>query len=166
MIIIMQIFIRLPGGKMITIDCAPETTVVELKKQIEAKQQIPSGEQMLTSKGVILNDSDTLAAAGINVEDTIYLSLNKAEVSEMKKDGSVRVSITEKSGNSFVMDFVETESIMLVKQKIFERLEGSPATKEITHNGLPLKNSETVGSAQIKTGANLIVVSQLIGGIY
>eukprot|EP00826_Nyctotherus_ovalis_P064653 TRINITY_DN9489_c0_g1_i11.p1 TRINITY_DN9489_c0_g1~~TRINITY_DN9489_c0_g1_i11.p1 ORF type:complete len:163 (-),score=48.79 TRINITY_DN9489_c0_g1_i11:146-634(-) len=161
----MQIFVRLPGGKMVTVDFALEMTVAELKKRIEEKQGISSAEQTLTSKGKVLRDSDTLAAAGLNVEDTIYLSSEKVEVSEVKKDGSVKVSVTEKSGNSFIMEFVETESIVLMKQKIFEKIEGSPAAKEIIHNGMLLKNTETIRSSNIKSGSNLIVVSSVPGGV-
>ena len=159
----MQIYIRLPGGKVITLDVTQDTTINDIKKQIEEKQHLPLKNQVLARKGGELSNEDTVENLGIKAEETIYLSMKEEDTSYMMGK-KVKVTVTNEVGSSSIMEFEETDSIAIVKSKVYEKVGGNESTKRIIHDGRQLDNEKTVKGSNIKSGTNLVVAAVTRGG--
>lgn len=71
----MQIFVRVPSGRTITLDVEREDSVSFLRNKIEAKEGLLSDLQRLVFAGRQLEDTQTLAEASIGKEDTVHAVL-------------------------------------------------------------------------------------------
>ena len=67
----MQIFVRLPNAKVITVLADWDELVFSIKAQIQGKEGIPKKEQRLVFAGRELEDDKTLMAYNIQKENTI-----------------------------------------------------------------------------------------------
>jgi ubiquitin C len=82
-----QIFIRSPGGKTITLQVNPSDTVETIKDMIWSKEGLPIHEQRLIFFGKQIEDRRTLSDYGIQKESTLHLGLRL-----QSKFGTVRLS--------------------------------------------------------------------------
>ena len=72
----MQIFVKTPTGKTITLDVEPSDTIEAVKGKIQDKEGIPTGRMTLTVGGRQLdNDRKTLADYDIQKERTLLVSV-------------------------------------------------------------------------------------------
>ena len=159
----MQIYVRLPGGKMITLNVTQTATINSIKKQIEEKQLLPLKNQILTRNGNELSDEDTIEDLGIKADETIYLSMKEEETSHVMSK-KIKITVTEEAGASAIMEFEETDSIAVVKSKVYERIGGNEATKKIMYGGEVLDNKKTVKGSNIKSGSKFVVAAMTHGG--
>ena len=83
----MQIFVRTPTGKNITLDVEPTDTIQNLKGKIQDKEAIPPNDQRLFFGGLELEENRTLADYNIQKEATINLIL---KVTNPTSDAAVR----------------------------------------------------------------------------
>ena len=116
----MQIFVRLPGGKIITIDLTPGMTVHDVKKSVETEEGISIGQQSLILNGQKLDNDRTTDDCGIKNESTLYLIINKAGASQIADEGFQVTAMLSEKDNIFI-DVKPSTTVRELKDQLVEK---------------------------------------------
>ncbi len=73
----MQIFLKTPRGKILTINLQPSDSIERLKQKIRDQEGIPSDQQRMVFAGKQLEDDRTLSDFKIQKESKIHLILRR-----------------------------------------------------------------------------------------
>ena len=95
----MQIFVRTPAGRTVTLDVAAAHTIAAVKLQVQHKERIPPDEQRLIRAGEQLADSRTLADCNIQSEGTLFLALRLRGGGKKKRRTRSRAASPSASGS-------------------------------------------------------------------
>ncbi len=110
---LMQIFIIMPAGKIITLDVEPWESIDNVKSMILDKEGIPPEEQRLMFRGTTLEDGHTLADYSIEKDATLRVGL--------RLRGGMQIFVNTLTGKTITLEVEPSDSIDNVKQKIQDK---------------------------------------------
>ena len=128
------IFIKMQGGRVISLKHNPNHTVASLKTKVQDHTSIPVDQQLLMAGSRALDDSKSLAEYGINPSTTLQLVMTRMRV-------RVEPLVGENMG--FEMEVTPSETIRSVKARIGEHCQLRVNQFRLFHAGKELDRRET-----------------------
>ncbi|CAO2186781.1 unnamed protein product [Urochloa humidicola] len=148
----MQIFVRSPTGRFITLEVDSSDTIDSVKAQIEYTEGFPKGRQTLIFANKQLEDNCTLANHNIFKESTILLVLNTSS------RGTMRIFVKPLYGEAIPLEVESLDTIDNVKMKIYEKDGTRPIHQCLLFAGKNLEGNRTLAYHLIQNGSNLHLV--------
>ncbi|KAL4585836.1 hypothetical protein LXL04_010462 [Taraxacum kok-saghyz] len=143
----MQIFVRIPTGKTISLEVKRSITLGKLKAKIEDEGGIPLHQQRFIIAGENLEGPRTLRDYNIQNESTFYLSL--------QLEDDMRIFVRTWSGKIITLVVENSDTIGDVKGKIGD-LDGTPLTQyRLFVPGKNLEDGITLKEHNIKPESTL-----------
>ncbi|CAH1427206.1 unnamed protein product [Lactuca virosa] len=143
----MQIFVRTPMGKTITLEVNSSETIGKMKSKIEEIEWIEPQHQLLTMEEKALEGSRTLADYNIEKESTLHLSLWLR--------GDMRIFVKTLTGETISLVVDSSETIGNVKKKI-RKIDGTPISRySLIIAGKNLDDGRTLRDQNIQNGSTL-----------
>lgn len=143
----MKINIKLPTGKVVSLEAEPTETVKEVKQRLQKYQNVSMDQQNLIFIGRRLEDKHDLQHYKIRQDSILYL------FSKFETSFKVNVNIANKKTTTISIE--ETETIFSVKNKISNK-ESIPVNQQKLIFGFKeLEDKKTVLDYNIKSDATI-----------
>lgn len=163
----MQIFIKLLGGKELTLHLHPTSTIAVIKHQIEEKEGISSEAQKLIYAGRVLQNEMTLTECHLRAESTVHLVFYPGpQAYTQPPSGPMRIFVTLTTGKTLGLDVdAQEDTIASLKERLCD-LEGiAPSEQRLIFRGRELnRDSDTLVASGLRDQCTLHLILQLRGG--
>ena len=144
----MQIFVRVQNGKTLTLDVEPDTTIEEVKTQIEDKENILPSAQRLVFACHAMEDSHTLS--DYNVPDEAMIHLVRVAIR-----GGMQIYVCGVSDKKWAFEVEPSTTVEEVKAQIEDK-EGIPAgDQSLAFGDNDMEDGHTLSDYKVTTGAEL-----------
>ncbi|KDQ16142.1 hypothetical protein BOTBODRAFT_157432 [Botryobasidium botryosum FD-172 SS1] len=141
----MEIFVKIPSGKITLFEVNPSDTIRSLKAQIEDEEGIPSDKQYFIHAGEQLEDDRTFAEYHI-VNDAVLILLFRL------RDVLFEYLVCTRSGKIALFEVSPSDTIGFLKAQI-EDEEGIPSGKQyFIHAGEQLEDDRTFAEYHVVNG--------------
>ena len=149
----MPIMIKTLTGKTITLNVKPETSIKNIKVEIQKRKGISIHKQRLHFGGQELKDDSVLRDHNIGKESTLYLRLKG-------QFGSIPIYVMMPTGKMTILDVLPSDSVENIKQEIYNKDGISSNQQYLIFDGKELEDGHTLRELNINKGSVLHLVLQ------
>jgi len=147
----MPIFVKMMTGKTITLNFKPETSIKNVKVQIQRRTGVPPGKQRLDCGVHELKEGRMLWEYNIQKEPTLYLRVDD-------QSGSMPIHVLMPSGKMTTLDVLRSDDVKNIKREIYYKDGIPPGLQYLLFDGKELEDGRTLNDFNIQKGSMLHLV--------
>ncbi len=139
------LFIKTLTGKTLVVEAKPTSTILAIKEQIEAKENVSVDHQCLVCGGRVLSNEPTLSECGVQNMSVLHLVLRVPSLAPVP----VVVQFGEES---FELTIMDGDTINGLKEEIETKIALPPAEQILIVSGQVLDDEEPLRKYNLKEG--------------